>query len=287
MKAFEHPLGVIGAGTMGIGIAQAAAQAGYEVLLYDLSEETQKRALGSLRERLERQEQAGKRPAGESAAVIRRIRPINELEQLAQAVLVIEAVPEEMALKQELFAQVERVVSDSCVLASNTSSLPITALAGKLERPERMVGLHFFNPVPSMRLVEVIEGLRTGERALWLASLFAESLGKTTVSCQDTPGFLVNRVARSFYGEALRLLQEGVADVETIDRLAMEEGRFRMGPFRLMDLIGIDVNLAVSQSLYEATFGEPRYRPNPVQARLVQAGALGRKAGRGFYRYDD
>jgi 3-hydroxybutyryl-CoA dehydrogenase len=286
-RVFDKPVGVIGSGTMGIGIAQAAAQAGYDVVLYDIADDVLARAIGGLEKSLARLEAKGKLAPGDAAVILGRIKTVTTLEELAPVAMVIEAAPEKLELKKSIFAQLEGIVSSDAVLASNTSSIPITAIAGGLKTSERVVGMHFFNPVPLMKLVEVIAGMHTEATAMQVTHAFAESLGKTAVTCKDTPGFIVNRVARGFYGEGLRLLQEGVADIETIDKLARLEGNFRMGPFELMDLIGIDVNLAVSQSVYRATYDEQRYRPNPIQERMVQAGDHGRKTGRGFYRYEE
>lgn len=281
-----QPVGVLGAGTMGIGIAQAAAQTGYTVRLFDLSDDVLEKALAGLRVALLKLEQKGKLAAGEAEQVLGRILPTSTLDTFTDVALVVEAAPEKLELKRSIFAQLEAICPADAVLASNTSSIPITAIAGGVKSPERVVGLHFFNPVPLMKLVEVISGMHTSAETAALADAFAQSLSKTTAKCIDTPGFIVNRVARGYYGEGLRLVQEGVATMEQIDKLARLEGNFRMGPFQLMDLIGIDVNLSVSQSVYHATYEEQRYRPNPIQERMVQAGDFGRKTGRGFYRYD-
>ncbi|MBL0389269.1 3-hydroxybutyryl-CoA dehydrogenase [Tumebacillus sp. ITR2] len=281
-----RPVAVLGAGTMGIGIAQVAAEKGYTVRLYDITDDVLEKALSGLRGRLEKLEQKGKLAAGDAASIVGRIVPTSTLDALHDVALVIEAVPEKLELKRSIFSQLEVICPSDAVLASNTSSIPVTAIAGGLKTPERVVGLHFFNPAPLMKLVEVISGMHSGADAVAFADAFAKSLGKTTAKCIDTPGFIVNRVARGFYGEGLRLVQEGVATQDQIDKLARLEGNFRMGPFELMDLIGIDVNLSVSQSVYHATYEEQRYRPNPIQERMVHAGDFGRKTGRGFYRYD-
>ncbi|MCB9152733.1 MAG: hypothetical protein H6649_01600 [Caldilineae bacterium] len=204
----------------------------------------------------------------------------------SQAWLVIEAAPEKLDLKQSIFRQLDAAAPPATILASNTSSLSINALAGAIQRGDRFLGLHFFNPAHLMKLVEVIAGNDTSDATLATAQEFVQSLGKVGVRCKDTPAFIVNRVARPFYGEAFRLLGEGAADVETIDRLVESLG-FRMGPFRLIDLIGCDVNFAVTQSVYQAYFGEPRYRPHPIQQQMVESGRLGRKTGVGFYRYEE
>lgn len=283
---FDKPVGVIGGGTMGLGIAQVAAQTGYEVILFDIKEEVLVKALDRLRATLEKLEAKGKLQAGEGAAILGRIKTTTDMKAFSEAAIVVEAAPEKLELKKSIFGQLEEITPADCILASNTSSIPITAIAGGMKTSERVVGMHFFNPVPLMKLVEVIRGMHTDESVMRTTNDFAKSLGKVSVSCKDTPGFIVNRVARGFYGEGLRLLQEGVADVETIDRIARLGGNFRMGPFELMDLIGIDVNLDVSTSVYRATYDEQRYRPNPIQERMVQSGDHGRKTGRGFYRYD-
>ncbi len=276
-------VGVIGAGTMGGGIAQVAAQAGHGVLLYDAVEGAAARACDRIGADLGRLVEKGRlTPAGRDA-VLARIRPCARLAELAPASLVIEAIVEDLDAKAALLRELEALTGDSTVFASNTSSISITALAGRARRPDRVVGMHFFNPAPAMALVEVISGLATSPEVAAAVFATAAGWGKAPVHARSTPGFIVNRVARPFYGEALRLLDEGAADCATLDAVLREAGGFRMGPFELMDLIGHDVNYAVTCSVFEAFNGDPRYRPSIVQRELVDAGRLGRKSGQGFY----
>lgn len=271
---------------MGGGIAEAAILQGFSTILYDVGEEILTRARDRIRADVERRVQRRRLTPAESEEALGRLALTTRLEDLNDADLIIEAAPEDLDLKRTLFAAIDRIARPDAIFASNTSSLSITALAGGTGRPERVVGMHFFNPAPVMPLVEVVPGRRTAPEVLTEATALARALGKTPVVARDTPGFIVNRIARPYYTEALRLLAEGVASVEEIDRIMRLAGGFRMGPFELLDLIGLDVNLAVTRSIYEAFFQEPRYRPHPLQEQMVQAGLLGRKSGRGFYVYD-
>jgi 3-hydroxybutyryl-CoA dehydrogenase len=255
-----RPIAVAGAGTMGAGIAALAVEASLRTLLYDPDPDALARA-----------------PDGAT--------PVRDLARLAECGLVIEAAPEDLELKRALFARLAEVVQPDCVLATNTSSLSVTALAAGLPNPERVVGMHFFNPPARMRLVEVVAGAESGRDALAVAREAGEAMGKHVIEAADGPGFLVNRCNRPFGLEALRLVQEGIATPEQVDRICRMAGDFRMGPFELMDLVGLDVGLAVSRSFYEQSFGEPRWRPSPLAVRLVAAGRLGRKTGRGWYAY--
>ena len=276
---------VIGSGTMGRGIAQAAALAGHWVILYDLTEEIVERGLRTIRHNIEEGVRRGKTTGVGAAQAIAALTATADLAEAARADLVIEAVPEEIELKRKVFGRLDAAAAPHTILASNTSSLSISAIAAATHYPARVVGLHFFNPAHLMPLVEVIRGDRTSDETVAASHDFVVGLGKTPVLCLDSPGFIVNRVARPFYGEAFRLLGEQAADHETIDRLIRSLG-FRMGPFELLDLIGLDVNLAVTQSVYDAFFQDPKYRPHPIQQRMVASGRLGRKSGRGFYTYD-
>ena len=281
----DVPVGVVGAGTMGAGIAQVAAAAGHPVLLCDAAAGAAEAARTRIGQALERAQRQGRLSAAERAAIAARIKACHGLDALAPAGLVIEAIVEDLAAKQQLFEALEVFLEPTAILASNTSSLSITALAAKLKHPERVVGLHFFNPAPRMALVEVVHGLSSAPTALATARATVEAWGKTPVEVRSTPGFIVNRVARPFYGEALRALAEGAAEVATIDAVLREAGGFAMGPFELIDLIGLDVNLAVSRSIHAAYHYDPRYAPSLVQQDMVDAGRLGRKAGRGFYEH--
>jgi len=277
-------IAVLGSGTMGSGIAQVCALRGFNTILYDITSEIAAKGYDRLRASIQKGVELGKTPPETAASALARLFSTGELKDCSTADLVIEAAPEELELKHDLFRRLDALLAPHALLASNTSSLSITALAGATHRPEQVLGLHFFNPPHLMALVEVVRGDRTSEATLNAGMGFARALGKTPVACKDTPAFIVNRVARPFYGEALRLLGENAADPSTIDSLIKALG-FKMGPFELMDLIGLDVNFAVTQSVYHAFFEDPRYRPHPIQRRMVEAGRLGRKAGRGFYEY--
>jgi 3-hydroxybutyryl-CoA dehydrogenase len=274
-------LGVVGAGTMGAGIAQLGCAAGFRTLLHDPLPEALEAGERRVRDGLERW--AAKGRADAAAADL--LEAAGSLDALAPCELVIEAAPERPDLKRELLAELSRVCGDDTVLATNTSSIPVTSLAGAAAHPENVVGMHFFNPPPLMELLEVIRADQTGDRALELARTAGEAMGKRVILAADGPGFLVNRCGRPFAGEGLRLLSERIATHEQIDRICRLGGGFRMGPFELMDLVGIDVGFEVAKSFTELSFGEPRWRPSPIQARMVAAGRLGRKTGRGYYEY--
>jgi 3-hydroxybutyryl-CoA dehydrogenase len=278
-------IGVVGAGTMGSGIAQLAARSGARTLLHDPLAEALERGAVRARDGLAKEAAKGKLSAEEADAAAARIEPVDALDAMAECELVIEAAPERLELKHELYVRLAEIVSEECVLASNTSSLLVTAIASVVPHPERVVGMHFFNPAPLMRLLEVVAGALSDERSLTLADATGEAMGKTVIRAQDGPGFLVNRCNRPFGLEALRLLQERIADIETIDRIMRIEGGFRMGPFELMDLVGIDTGFEISKSFYEQSFYEPRWRPSPIASRYVAAGRYGRKSGRGYYEY--
>jgi len=278
-------VGVIGAGTMGIGIAEVAAAHGHRVKLHDVNTEAAHKAIEKLAARLQKRVEKGRITAGQRQALLDAIEVVDSLQGLADAQLVIEAVIEDLAIKQRLFLQLESLCHPRALFASNTSSISITAIASALKNPSRLIGLHFFNPAPVMKLVEVISGLQSDESLLQAAEELCLAWDKIPVRAQSTPGFIVNRVARPFYGEPLKMLQEQLASPTLIDAVMRESAGFRMGPFQLMDLIGIDVNFAVSQSVFAAFFNDPRYRPSLIQQEMVSAGLLGRKAGRGFYDY--
>jgi 3-hydroxybutyryl-CoA dehydrogenase len=278
-------IGVLGAGTMGSGIAQLAARSGARTLLHDPVAEALAKGLERAREGLRKEAAKGRISELEAQAGGERLEAVSTLEELAPCELVIEAAPERLELKHELYARLSQIVGPDCVLASNTSSLLVTALGPAASNPERVVGMHFFNPAPLMKLLEVVAGEQSSSRALALAQATGEAMGKTVIRASDGPGFLVNRCNRPFGLEALRMLQERIADVETIDRICRMQGGFRMGPFELMDLVGVDVGFEISKSFYAQSFGEPRWRPSPIAARYVAAGLHGRKAGRGYYSY--
>jgi len=278
-------IGVLGAGTMGAGIAQLACRSGAHTLLYDPVAEALERGMQSARAGLQKEVARGRLAAAEAQAAAERLAPVDHLGALGACELVIEAVPERIDLKHEIYRALSEIVTDECVLATNTSSLLVTAIAAVASRPERVVGMHFFNPAPVMRLLEIVAGVESSQAALALARATGKAMGKTVIDAKDGPGFIVNRCNRPFGHEALRLLGERIADIETIDRVCRMQGGFRMGPFELMDLVGVDTGFEVSKSFFEQSFGEPRWRPSPIAARYVAAGLHGRKSGRGYYDY--
>jgi 3-hydroxybutyryl-CoA dehydrogenase len=290
--AADARIGVVGAGTMGAGIAQVAAMRGHPTVLADASAAAVSNAKTGHAKALAREVEKGRLSRADADAVLARIQYVNgvapsDLQAFAGCELVIEAIVEDLAIKQGLFRALESVVAADAVLASNTSSLSIAAIAGGCSKSERVVGIHFFNPAPVMALVEVIPALATDAAVLAACRALVERWGKVPVVASDTPGFIVNRIARPYYGESLRILEEGIADVATIDWAMRTLGGFKMGPFELMDLIGNDVNYAVTKSVFEAMYFDPRYRPSLTQRRLVESGWLGRKAKRGYYDYRD
>jgi 3-hydroxybutyryl-CoA dehydrogenase len=279
-------VGVVGAGTMGAGIAQIAALGGYRTTVYELDGKALERGMEQLRNGLRRGAERGRWSDQEATEALARIEADTIIEVLRGCELVIEAAPEDLDLKRNLFQRLASVCDDGTVLATNTSSLSVTAIAAALPEPERIVGMHFFNPPALMELVEVVAGDESGEPALELATEVARGMRRTPIRARDSVGFVANRCVRPFFLESLRMLAEGTAPHDEIDRVVRLGAGLRMGPFELMDLIGIDVNFAVAKSFWEQSFGEPRWRPSPIHERMVTSGRLGRKTGRGFYVYE-
>ena len=276
---------VIGSGTMGSGIAQVAATSGCQVKLFDLNNEALIKSKISLEKVLDRLIEKQKIDAAEKNRIQNNISYVNTLNDLSDSDLVIEAIVENLEVKRKVFSELETLVSENTILASNTSSLSITSIAASCQKPERVIGIHFFNPAPLMQLVEVVPAIQTSDKVLNKTVQTISDWKKVVAVAKDTPGFIVNRVARPFYSESLRILEEGFADMATIDWSLKEIGGFKMGPFELMDFIGHDVNYVVTETVFTAFYFDPRYKPSLTQKRLVEAGYLGRKSGRGFYNY--
>ncbi len=278
-------VGIIGAGTMGAGIAQVAASAGCSVKIYDTRTEALKKAEADLEKIMDRLVEKQKIVSEEKERIQNNIKYVNSLKALKNSHLTIEAIIEDLDIKKNVFATIEKFVSDDCIIASNTSSLSIASIASALKKPERCIGIHFFNPAPLMRLVEVIPAVQTSNETLETSVKIISDWQKTVAVAKDTPGFIVNRVARPFYGEALRIYEEGMASFSEIDKAMKDVGGFKMGPFELMDFIGNDVNYTVTETVFEAFYFDPRYKPSFTQKRFAEAGYLGRKSGKGFYDY--
>ncbi|MCO6501230.1 MAG: NAD(P)-binding domain-containing protein [Vicingus serpentipes] len=281
----NHIIGVLGAGSMGSGIAQIAATEGHQVVLVDLNDEALAKAQENIQKILDRLVEKGKMDETTSKAIFGRFQFSNDITDFENCGIVIEAIIEDLDIKQQVFTQLEKIVDANCILASNTSSLSIASIASACNKSDRVIGIHFFNPAPLMPLVEIIPAVQTSEATKIAARQLIDDWKKVTVLTKDTPGFIVNRVARPFYGEALKIYEEGVADFATIDWAMTELGGFRMGPFTLMDYIGNDINYTVTETVFAAFYFDPRYRPSFTQKRHSEAGWYGRKSGRGYYDY--
>jgi 3-hydroxybutyryl-CoA dehydrogenase len=280
-------VGIVGAGTMGRGIAQIAALGGYETVLYDPLPGVAESSAGELRKALEKGAARGRWSEEDAEAAAQQVQPAEDVAQMAGAELAIEAAPERLELKREIFNQLAEVLGQEAILASNTSSLRVSEIAAGVPQPERVVGMHFFNPPPLMKLVEIVATKRSSERALAAATEVGERMGRTPIRAKDSPGFVANRLARPFSLESLRILCDGVADAATIDRIVRLGGGFRMGPFELLDLIGLDVNLEIARSFFAQGGEVERWRPSPIQEQLVAEGKLGRKSGHGYHDYSE
>jgi len=280
-------VGIIGSGTMGSGIAQVAATSGCVVKLYDTNQAALDKAKAALEKILNRLIEKGRIDATEKDRIQNNISYVDNLKDLADSNLTIEAIIENLDIKKKVFSELESYVADDCIIASNTSSLSIASIAASLKKPERCIGIHFFNPAPLMKLVEVIPAIQTSKDVLDKSVKTISDWKKVVAIAKDTPGFIVNRVARPFYGESLRIYEEGIADFATIDWSLKTIGGFRMGPFELMDFIGNDVNYTVTETVFTAFYFDPRYKPAFTQKRFAEAGYLGRKSGKGYYNYDE
>ena len=281
----NNQIGIIGSGAMGAGIAQVAATSGHQVIVYDNNDAALSKAKANLDSTLKKLVEKQKLTDEKAKSILSNTQFANDLNQFKNCGLIIEAIVENIDIKQKLFSDLEAIVSSDCILASNTSSLSIASIASACKKAERVIGIHFFNPAPIMPLVEIIPGILTDENVTKISRALIDSWGKVTVLTKDTPGFIVNRVARSFYGEAIRIYEEGMADFATIDWAMKTYGGFKMGPFELMDFIGNDINYKVTESVWTQFFFEPRFKPSLTQKRLYEAKLFGRKSGRGYYNY--